>query len=196
MPRFSFNRLLLCYICTLSYVFSQTQKGNITTGASADVASTFVAATKYNNSYFLLSVNPGLTYFVINDLGVGGTLNFTMRIDRREQITSFISEVGPMLRYYFSKNRKSNKKGFAQLHGGYVTSTFLRKGETSGREGWFIGAMLGFAYFINTNISLETSLGYNFNKQKDWETTHIPLKVGFNIFLSTQKAKSNPFQTD
>jgi hypothetical protein len=168
-------------------LFAQCEKGNISTGASIDIASTFVEATKYNNSYFHLSISPGLTYFVINHLAVGGHLNFTMNVQRREERTSFLSEVGPVVRYYFGKKKVWNKKGFAQLSGGYANSVFLKKGQTSGREGWYVGAMLGFAYFINKNISLETSLGYHFNKQRDWEVTHIPFRVGFNIFILPKK---------
>lgn len=184
-----FNKIVysIAFVCCIFSATAQLEKGNISTGAGIDIASTFVAATKYNNSYFNLSIAPGLTYFVINNLAIGGTVNFTMNVYRREKLTSFLSEVGPVVRYYFGKKKVPTKKGFAQVTGGYATSTFLRDGKTSGRDGWYVGVMLGFAYFINKNISMETSLGYNFNKQKDWETTNIPFKVGFNIFILPKK---------
>lgn len=184
-----FNKIALStiFVCCIFIAHAQLEKGNISTGAGIDIASTFVAATKYNNSYFNLSIAPGLTYFVINNLAIGGTVNFTMNVYRRENLTEFLSDVGPVLRYYFGKKKVPTKKGFAQISGGYATSTFLLDGQTSGRDGWYVGVMVGFAYFINKNISMETSLGYNFNKQKDWETTNIPFRVGFNIFILPQK---------
>ena len=183
------HKILVSLLLLLSFSIAKAQleKGNISTGAGIDVASTFVAATKYNNSYFRLSISPGLTYFVINNLAIGGNVNFTMDVRRREKITAFLSVVGPVVRYYFGKKKVINKKGFAQVTGGYATSTFLNDGKTSGRDGWFVGGMVGFAYFINKNIAMETSLGYNYNKQKDWVTHNIPFKVGFNIFILPKK---------
>ncbi len=185
-----FKLLMMQFLLMLSaHTFAQTEKGNISSGAAIDMASTFVAATRYNNSYFNLSITPGLQYFVINNLAVGGNLNFSMNVFRREKVTSFLSEVGPSVRYYFGKKKKPQHKGFAQVSGGYATSTFLVDGKTSNRDGFYVGAMLGFAYFINKSVSLETSLGFNFNKQKDVEQTNIPFRVGFNIFILPKNKK-------
>ncbi|HRN93717.1 MAG: hypothetical protein M9931_08710 [Chitinophagales bacterium] len=184
-----FNKIsfLLVFFFLVFTANAQLEKGNISTGAGIDIASTFVAATKYNNSYFNLSVAPGLTYFVINNLAIGGSVNFTMIVQRREKTTAFLSEVGPTIRYYFGKKKVTNKKGFIQLNGGYATSTFLIDSKVSGRDGGFVGGLIGFAYFINKNISMETSLGYTYNKQKDWVRHNIPFKVGFNIFILPKK---------
>ncbi len=181
--------LLWLFALPAQFAFAQTEKGNIMSGAAIDVASTFVAATKYNNSYFNLSVAPGLQYFVINNLAVGGSLTFSMNVYRREKTTSFLSEVGPSVRYYFGKKKKPQHKGFAQIHGGYATSTFIVDGKTSNRDGFYAGALLGFAYFINKSVSLETSLGFNYNQQKDVKQTNIPFRVGFNIFMLPKSKK-------
>jgi outer membrane protein len=181
--------LLAVLLLINTLAFAQTEKGNIMSGASIDMGSTFVAATKYTNSYFNLSIAPGLQYFVINNLAVGGSLNFSMNVYRREKITSFLSEVGPSVRYYFGKKKKPQHKGFAQVSGGYATSTFINDGKTSNRDGFYAGALVGFAYFINKSISLETSLGFNYNQQKDVKQTNIPFRVGFNIFILPKSKK-------
>ncbi len=186
--RFKTSLLAVLFLVN-TLAFAQTEKGNIMSGASIDMASTFVAATQYNNSYFNLSIAPGLQYFVINNLAVGGSLNFSMNVYRREKITSFLSEVGPSVRYYFGKKKKPQHKGFAQVSGGYATSTFLIDGKTSNRDGFYAGALVGFAYFINKSISLETSLGFNYNQQKDVKQTNIPFRVGFNIFILPKSKK-------
>ena len=178
---------VLLLINTLA--FAQTEKGNIMSGASIDMASTFVAATNYSNSYFNLSIAPGLQYFVINNLAVGGSLTFSMNVYRREKLTTFLSEVGPSVRYYFGKKKKPQHKGFAQISGGYATSTFINNGKTTNRDGFYAGALVGFAYFINKSISLETSLGFNYNQQKDVKRTNIPFRVGFNIFILPKSKK-------
>lgn len=184
---------LLLMIVLPHMALAQTERGNITTGAAIDMGSTFVAATRYNNSYFNLSVAPGLQYFVINNLAVGGSLTFSMNVYRREKITSFQSEVGPSIRYYFGGKKKPQHKGFIQGTGGYATTTIINDGKTSNRDGWYAGIQAGFAYFINKSISLETSLGFNYNKQKDVAQTNIPFKVGFNIFILPKSKK--PIQT-
>lgn len=173
---------------------AQFEKGNISTGAGIDIASTFVAATKYNNSYFNLSIEPALTYFIINNLAMGGRVNFTMNVYRREKLTAFLSEVGPTIRYYFGKKKVPNKKGFIQLTGGYASSTFLNDGHTSGRDGGYVGGLIGFAYAVNKSVVMETSIGYNFNKQKDWVVHNIPFKVGFNIHIMPKKKTAEPVQ--
>ncbi len=152
--------------------FSQAEKGDWLVGG------TFEINTAENNN--TISFNPDAGYFVINNLAIGGQLNFTF--DKLGDNKFTIFGIGPFTRYYFG-----DKKFRPFLHGDMrYESRRLKTSQGSSTEsgfGYFIGG--GGALFINENVALEGLLGYDHTSvEKDEGSGGFNLKIGFQVYIN------------
>jgi hypothetical protein len=175
-----------CLVFAGTAVSAQTERGCFAAGANVDMASTFTSSNGDENSLFSMAVEPQLGYFVVKNLQIGGLLRFGMNVNRVSKTTSFTSDFGPVIKYYVGKK---SKKFFVQANAGYTTTTSIKESHVTGNDGYRVGAAAGFAWFINKNVSLETSLGYAYRAMKKFTEHRIPFRVGFNIFF-LQKPKT------
>jgi len=181
--------------CLLSTVLlsAQTEKGRIMIGGGVDIASAFQGDVRTFN----MSVTPTVGVFAVKNFVTAGRYSFTVSSNRSYNTkderyittTTYNTSVGLLLKYYFGKKQL---KGLATAHGSYLVNTRMRKGEVTNRNGALTGASLGFAYFVNKNISVESAFSYNLTMfEKTLPVSRFGFSVGFSLFLNKKKAEDS-----
>jgi hypothetical protein len=106
-------------------------------------------------------------YVLFDGFLVGATLDFFTSRNKFgvDKFTSSTFQAGPFVRYYLP----FGLFGEVNFTGGVQSSEFTSGGTSSPRTtnsltSGFLGA--GFAYFLNSNVSLEPLLGYGFDRTK------------------------------
>nr|WP_321405804.1 outer membrane beta-barrel protein [uncultured Carboxylicivirga sp.] len=169
--------------------FAQTEKGKILVSGDTDLSFTSVTADRdnqqVNNSLKVnqLSINPSISYFVIDKLALGLSVNIEdSKIDNYESNSLLI---GPSLRYYVGSN--STKPFFiADFLFGNQSDNSNSSTDKTKVSGWDVGA--GVAVFINHYASLDVSLGYgtftfkNDNNDKT-KAYGLDVSIGFSLFF-------------
>jgi outer membrane protein W len=168
------RKLLLTTVLFLTILgaSAQTEKGTWMVGAN--VANLNYGITQKD---FSVSLNPQAGYFISNNVALGANLSLGIYApDEGDTQTSYF--IGPFVRGYFGGTEKG--KLFAQGNVGF--GGVSESGESNSLTN--LGAGLGYAYFITKNVGLETSLGYNYTKPKDFDgQSNIGLNFGFQIYL-------------
>ena len=148
---------LLPLMFTLS-AFSQNEKpitkGNIIISGGGTIQYSKVNAnSNYNQSIFSVSLNPGIGYFFVNNLALGLTTNFNYYSTENNKFYSI--GIGPTIKYYFGNGILiKGESTFNSLHG---------IGDNTANENTFsFKPGVGYAFFINSKVSLEPSLNYEF----------------------------------
>jgi hypothetical protein len=167
----------------------QTENGRFTIGGSADISE----AIQYKLTDFNLSLAPSIGIFAIKNLVIGGHYSFTIGSTNNynnathttSKLTTFVSDVGPLLKYYLGKKAL---KGVASFNAGYVVYTAIESGSLGNYNGFQVEGSLGMAYFFNPYISLEmayyiSAAGY----QKILPETQTGLSLGVYTFLDKKK---------
>jgi hypothetical protein len=142
--------------------FSQNEKpitkGNII--LSGGVAMKFVKteSTSVGSSTvssFNLTLNPGISYFFIDNLTIGLNTDFTYA----SQDTKFYTlGVGPAIKYYFGNGIIIKAEStYAWLHE-------LGRNDTYNIHYITFKPGVGYAFFINPKVSLEPSVNYEFRR--------------------------------
>lgn len=134
------------------------------------------------SSLFNISLTPGLSYFIIDNLAIG--LNATISYDGTKNNKMYTLGVGPMIKYYFSNGFFLNAEvGYNHLEG--ISNTSVAANYFSFKPG------LGYAFFLNQKVSLEPGLSYEFHKN-NYKNLYSPLiqkantimlELKLNIFL-------------
>ena len=134
-------------------------------------------------------MNPNLSYFVFDNLalGISATTGLTLQKDNN----GYSLGIGPEMKCYLN-NGVFLKYNYSYLFG---------HSETSKSDMSVFKAGVGYAFFINSKVSLEPALLYKFSSQniKSFERviygTTVPelswyqkwssltFEIGFNIFL-------------
>jgi hypothetical protein len=167
--------LTLICLCIPIYSFSQIERP-ITKGNSIISGGGTFKYSQYSSN---LIFNPGYGYFVVDNLALGlnTTFSYTKVIQK-----SFIYGIGPFAKYYF------NNGLFLK------TETFFTKGNFIGyvnsykTTNFSIIQGIGYSLFLNSKISLEPSLNYNYiyTKAGEFSTTNTNdflFELKLNIFL-------------
>lgn len=165
--------LFLFLVVSYSSLKAQTDKGDWLVGGSIQLNTT------KNNSHIGFAPNAGT--FVIRNLAVGGNINIDYTKVGNTKTTDF--GIGPFARFYFTS---ANVRPF--LHGSinYLSSRSANSNNnfssTNNGGNYFLGG--GLAIFINENISVEGTAGYDHTKYKGFDGSGgLNLHIGFQVYL-------------
>ncbi|MBK6380305.1 MAG: hypothetical protein IPO01_09785 [Chitinophagaceae bacterium] len=185
-------------------------------------------STVYNSdgNSFSISINPNVAWFVADKLAVGGGVSvsfYSSKSNSSNTSSTTTSEskstqpsfyIGPLARYYFGGSSKGMP--FAQVNFQYgiyggksesKTSTgSSSETKTKPKGDWNAGAAFGYEHFVNKNIGLYASVGFNYGSSKtsyeyrpstgtgyDYTSTYsrfyIPVNVGLQVHILGKKGK-------
>ncbi|MDB5282519.1 MAG: hypothetical protein JWO06_1594 [Bacteroidota bacterium] len=185
--KWMFACLCLCFL-TMD-IFAQIERGRFTIGGSGDVSISYTAL----NRNFNLSVAPSFGIFVVKgfviggrySIGIGSARNYDAKNQVYNTTTTFNTQIGPSLKYYLGKKPL---KGVTAVNATYVVSTALSKTNVSNANGFSVGGSVGMAYFLNSNISVETAMYLTASGfEKQLPTTRVGFSVGFFAFVDKKK---------
>jgi len=176
-------------ILLITTSYGQTEKGGFLLGGNASASWSSVRS----NTSFQLNFNPQIGYFIKKNLALG--VSIPANYYKNGDITSFNYGLSPFARYYFAKTEHSSL--FASANIGILfnhteqknfplsstTSTTLITKNTDKVAG--IG--LGYTYFLNENIGMETEVKYDFTKNNNYNKSGLGLNVGFQIYFNKPK---------
>ena len=132
---------------------AQTDQGGWVFGAGSDFS--FVSAkfdSEQEESSSDMNLNIGAGYFVIDNLSVGLTFNYGSNKEAGADDASSSMLVGPVVRYYLPM------KIFGQLS--YQIGSISAGGEKLYGTG-DLGIGVGYAAFLNDNVSIEPMVKYD-----------------------------------
>ena len=170
---------------------AQIQKGNIMVGAGL---ANFDFGLQKGASVGL-DLHPRVGYFFRDNIALGALVNFGFNY-AKSQGTNINYGVNAFGRYYFGSNQVeliNHARLFAEGNVGINGRNTIVTGKpNSSTNGLGIGIGPGVAYFLTPNIGLEALAKYNgivgFGNSA---TAHsLNIEVGFQIYLSTKKARA------
>ena len=166
----------VCAHCCACGAIAQTEQGNWLIGGN------FTLNTGDNRT--TVSLTPTAGYFVINNLAVGGNVNFTFVQIGENKTTQF--GIGPLTRYYFGQR---NIRPFAHGELNFISQKLKAANITNTENGIGYFLALGLAGFLNENVALETLAGYSHAKFKDAEGDGgFEMRIGFQVYLHPRNA--------
>lgn len=178
--------LLISGISTFS--FSQfIKKGSVIGGGSFDFQT-----AKYKDSdlkSFSISLLPWAGYLVIDNLVVGGNLEF-QNSGSKSSTSNYKSNsnsigIGPIVRYYLKEGiffHGQNNFGSAKITQNFTGSETVTKIKSSNLR---LG--VGYAARIGNNVFFEPVIGYynNWNSELIYDSSGLFIMGGFTIILKT-----------
>jgi hypothetical protein len=194
--------MVLTFICLQS--FAQTEKGSMYSGAglsfsysksSLKVPGNSISAYSFQDGSLGTFVNLG--YFVANNLAIGPGLNvgYSWHKTTGSYSTKYQDlylGFQPFLRYYFGEQKT---KLFIEPSLNIQYSTIVDDQTTFSFGG---GAAIGFVYFINQVIGIESSISYKYthgNQNNTFQNSNdykqndhdIVLGIGFKYYFAKKK---------
>lgn len=188
--------LVLCTV--LSVIgFGQTKKGDKLVGVgfgsisytnsnSKTSYSNTATVYKSDGNSFSISVNPNFSWFVKDNLAIGGGISvgfYSSKNNNSNTSSSATSEntstqpsvyIGPQVRYYFGGSPKGMP--FAQFNFQYGIAGGKSKSTTSGgassettykpKGDWNTGLSFGYEHFITPSVGFYGSIGFNYGSSK------------------------------
>ena len=170
---------------------AQIQKGNIMVGAGL---ANFDFGLQKGASVGL-DLHPRVGYFFRDNIAVGALVNFGFNY-AKSQGTNINYGVNVFGRYYAGSNQVpliNHARFFAEANiGPNGRNTIVKDKPNSSTNGLGIGIGPGVAYFLTPNIGLEALAKYNgIVGFGNTATAHsLNIEVGFQIYLSTKKARA------
>jgi hypothetical protein len=168
---------------------AQIERSNLLVGA--DIANFNLNLNK--GGYFNMRIDPKLAFFIRNNIAIGPYLNIGLTTAKGAG-TSIDYGIGILGRYYINDsniNLLKHGRFFLEANVGIEGSN---PSDASGRDntnGLGLGAGPGYAYFITSNIALETLLKYNgivgFGSVPT--SSNLNLSFGFQIYLGSVRAR-------
>lgn len=158
-----------------SQVDKPITKGNIIISGGATIE--YYEYKYYSkNSVFSISLDPGAGFFVIDNLAIG--LNTSIGYSKNNSYHMTIVGIGPYVKYYFNNGVFVNLDTFIdKIHENGGTNTT----DLSFSPG------IGYAFFLNSKVSLEPSVNYKYLHEKSdggtLNTNFFFLGIKLNIFL-------------
>ena len=185
---------------TFSLLFSvftswaQINKGQFLVGGSGTFYANSYSMSESKNRGFYIEGRSGI--FLIDKMAAGVQLGYsyvkefyTLNTGERHQQFSRDFSTGPFLRYYIlAAEKKINFLVDGSYYHKWSKSGVLRS-SVEKSYGYAFGA--GPAFFLNPNISLETTLNYEYNDELR-DSKKFKFKVGFQAHLT--KRKTSPKQ--
>lgn len=178
-------------IILLSLAFcsqSQIQKGNLLIGGTGSLSYRNINKSGYAD----IRILPNAGIFITDNIAVGTGLQLSFSIAK----STFGSTVGisPFARYYFMKKEKA--AFFVPLNIGIYSTTFKfdNNSNKTNYTGFSGSVGLGYTYFINPSIGLETSILYSYTQDHNNilaistnQHNNVGVNIGFQIYLNRQK---------
>lgn len=162
---------------------AQTEKGNVIVGAqlaniSADLRS---GANSFN-----LSLSPRAGWFIQDDLALGAKVDLDVTFQKGNDPVSW--GLVPFARYYFpgAGIEVVNKTRIFAEAGAGVGGVGTGGQTTTGFRGF---GGVGAAYFVSSNVALETSANVGIIAGSGNTTVNPNLNLGFQIHLPSKKLK-------
>lgn len=170
---------LIALFCMLSAsLMAQTQKGSVMIGGTAGFSSSKTGDYTETD----INLSPMAGFFIMDQLAIGGGVNFGVSSLKFDGETSSVTSVGvqPMVRYYFNGSGKA--RFFGQANFQYASVKFE---EEDAQSGIGFGAGVGIDFFLNDHVAIEGLLGYNSFKVKDADdaTGTFGLQIGVAAFI-------------
>lgn len=172
---------------TLSAFAQFTSQGTFLLGGSSNLGLNFLSSkSKLGDGDFQdgpkttsFNISPQVGYFIIDNLAIGGTLDFSSEKETFDDLkyTSSNVLVGPFVRYYFDKLYAEGSIGV-----GSAKTDFGSGENKSSLSAWSIGA--GYALLLNDAVALEPRIGYASTSGKNKETDITSKNSGLFINLS------------
>ncbi|WP_126971577.1 outer membrane beta-barrel protein [Gynurincola endophyticus] len=166
--------ILVVGMSTFYSVNAQTDKGDWIVGGNLTLA------TPSNSTYF--AVSPQASYFFLNNLAVGGAVDYTFSKAGSTKTNNFT--IGPSVRYYFNLKEDHLKP---LLHAGVGFGTQSTKTGNTKYTSNVTSANLGggLAYFLNKNVAVETLVSWTTRKVKNIPAQDgLHFNIGFRIHLA------------
>jgi hypothetical protein len=166
---------------------AQTEQQSMLLGGA--ISLNFNQQDSFKTTTFNFSPNFG--YFICKNLMLGLSLGIGTTSDNKARGLKnrfyLNTTCVPFVRYYFLKEKL---KPFLYAKFGYVNSTSLIKGNSANVDGITGGGGLGFAYFVNRHVGIETTLGYSGVKlQKQNLSSTIGIAVGLQYYFHPKVKK-------
>ncbi len=159
----------------ISVVNAQTQQGDWMVGGN------FRLNTSDNNTQIAFTPNVGA--FVIDNLAIGGNINFSYSKTGNNKYTSF--GIGPFARYYFTTDNQPIRPIVQGSFNYLSTKNKIGNSVSSTNNGsnYFIGG--GAAMFISNNVSIDALLGYDHTKYKNFDGSGgFAFNIGFQVYIN------------
>ncbi len=156
---------------------AQTQKNDYMVGGS------FRMNTAKNSTQ--LSFTPNVGLFVVNNLALGGNLDFDYSKAGDTKVTTF--GIGPFARYYFTTETQTIRP-LVHANFNYISSkskigTTPAITSTNTGMNYFVGG--GAAAFISNNVSIDAVMGYDHTKYKDFNGSGgFAFTLGFQVYIN------------
>jgi len=189
---------LLVVLLSSSVIFSQTEKGKIVlTGAtglqfvSSNIEFEYDGQSVGDFDTSSFSFLPGVGYFVMDNLAVGLSANFTSTTqkDQGDKYTISSTMLLPTALYYFPV--EGNFKPLVQVGVGFM-STKEKESYDGGSDDFKMSGLAisfggGASYFINNTVSFNFGLSYtlaNMKNNEDSDLVQIQKNLAANIGIS------------
>jgi len=172
--------LILTILLTTISAKSQITKGNWMFGGDATFYSFTTERKGLENLHSTnITINPNISYFVIDKLAVG------LKIGTSFQKNNTSWAIGPVARYYFLETDKIFNL-FTEASFKYGRNIPKGRNSTTGTS---YNAKVGIVAFLNKSVGLE--FGIDYNRAKDHSNNNVvynTLKVafGFQIHLKNK----------
>lgn len=176
-----FAVLCLCIpLQSFCQIEKPVSKGNFIISGGGTIEYTKSTLGDARTSTHRFNFNPGLGYFIIDNLAIG--LNTTFEIEKQSVKYQTLG-VGPFAKYYLNNGVFFKAETFYSSTKAIGTVTHKMTALT-------IAPGVGYAFFLNSKISLEPSLNYRFNNYKsdypgseDLKEKTIFFELKLNLFL-------------
>jgi outer membrane protein len=147
--------------------------------------------TQELETHTAFSLMPSYGYFIMDNLCVGGMLNFSTETEKLDDDKSTLTEItiGPFVRYYVQ-----DIGFYGQGYVGFGTASGKTEGsfESDFKESvfqWRLG--IGYSIKITDSVLLDPMLSYGQSTYSDKDSDlkyissgHIMLQAGFTVFLA------------
>jgi outer membrane protein len=189
--------ILMIAMCATVGAYAQFNQGRMLVGGSLAFQSVtskskFDGQTTTDGKSTDFSIAPQFGYFVIDNLAVGATLDFSLSKWDAEQgndestVTAF--EFEPTVRYYLPVGV------FFQGQFGIGTGKFKDEDDEEKFTRTSFAGAVGYAIFLNDNIAIEPMIGYGISSDKytdlDFDYKEIDnglfLRVGIQAYLGNK----------
>jgi hypothetical protein len=169
--------ILILLLMSSGILFAQVEKGNLFLAGYSNLGldigknknkSGGVTADNYSYSEFF--INPEAGYFILDNLMVGGFLDFyydsdKYASDRQDKYSKII--IGPNVRYYILKFGKLMPYGEVRLGVGTENSKYRYSSSDSynSTKSTYVTARVGAGgtYFFTDNLGLDAFAGYDYD---------------------------------
>jgi hypothetical protein len=178
--------LILAFAFFTTKTDAQIQRGNLLVGG--DIAN--FNLTLGGGGAFQMRIDPKLAFFIRDNVALGAYLDFGLATAKGAGTTTDYG-VGALGRYYISDPKVNVLRQGRLFFEGTVGVQGVSLSGGSNTTGLGLGIGPGYAYFVTSNIGLETLLKYNgivgFGSQA--YRSNLNLGIGFQIYLSGRRTR-------